>query len=78
VPVATLASHHIRNAKRLQKASQLLDQVNHPMVQVVENAMAVIALVAIDLVQIDAVIDKYFSAHYIRYDSSIKILIERR
>jgi hypothetical protein len=57
-------SHSQRKAPA--KGKSALDQVNHPMVQVVENAVAAIALVAIDLVQIDAVIDKYFSAHYIQ------------
>jgi hypothetical protein len=62
--VVTLASHHIRNANPLLKASQHLDQVNPPMVQVAASAVAEIALVAIVLAQIDAVIDKYFySAH---------------
>ena len=62
--VAIQVSQHIRNANRLLKASQHLDQVNPPMVQVAASAVAEIALLAIVLAQIGAVIDKYFySAH---------------
>ena len=70
--VATQVSHHIPSANRLPKASQHLDQVNHPMVQVAVNAVAEIALVVIDLAQTDAAIDKHFYFAHHLWVSSVR------
>jgi hypothetical protein len=70
--VATQVSHHIPSANRLPKASQHLDQVNHPMVQVAVNAVAEIALVVIDLAQTDAAIDKHFYLAHHFWVSSVR------
>ena len=70
----TLASHHIRNANRRLKASQHLDQANHPMALVVVIAVAEIALVVIDLAQTDAAIDKHFYLAHHFWVSSVRNL----